>query len=316
MKRALLTTLATPAVIALGIVASAPAANAPAAKGRIVYGIFDPRAEQMDLHTVSPDGSDIHDLSVATDPGADRWSPDGSKILVTDLETGQSPLRPATIDPDGSGLVRLDATPDPELSLACGAWSPDASRIACQGFTERPSDEDGIYTVQASDGGGLVRVTRGPDVPGDYSPSGERLVFLRHSRSHRACDECGTLFTVRADGSGAARPITPRGFATEHGGSWSANGRRILFSNYGARLFTIHPDGTGLHRIALEDGPGRSYAFQPSWSPSGSRILFSMVWAANHDQEDLFTARADGSDLFQVTDTPDFEMTGFWRAQP
>jgi len=61
----------------------------------------------------------VRNLRVNTDVLA--WSPDGSKILITDLATGHSPLRPATINPDGSGLKRLDGTPDPLLDLGCAA---------------------------------------------------------------------------------------------------------------------------------------------------------------------------------------------------
>src|SRR6266540_2000748 len=116
----------------LAMSAAPAAAKVSGPNGRIVYGVFDPATEAQHLFTVNPDGSDVRDLSVISDPGANAWSPDGSKILITDLQTGQSPLRPATINPDGSGFVRLDATFDPLLHLGCGAWSPAGDRIACQ----------------------------------------------------------------------------------------------------------------------------------------------------------------------------------------
>jgi Tol biopolymer transport system component len=41
---------------------------------------------------------------------------------------------------------------------------------------------NGIYTIRSSDGGGLTRITSHPggdDNPGDDSPDGKRMVFVR-----------------------------------------------------------------------------------------------------------------------------------------
>ena len=299
--------------LAMLAMSAAPApAKVSGPNGRIVYGIWDPAIEAQHLFTVNPDGSDVRDLSVISD--FNTWSPDGSKILISDLQTGP-PLRPATINPDGSGFVRLDATFDPLLHLGCGSWSPAGDRFACQGFTDdEPSEKNGMYTVRSSDGGGLVRLThaRPPgDVPGDYSPDGSRIVFLRSDPSPQACFECGALFVVNTDGSGL-RQITPPDLAQAATGSWSPDGRWILFGARHGKLYIVHPDGTGLRRIPLHDGPGRSFAGSASWSPDGTRILFSLFWKPNGYQPDLFTARPDGSDLMQVTDTPEFEHTSDW----
>jgi len=66
----------------------------------------------------------------------------------------------------------------------------------------------------------------------------------------------------------------------------------------------VHPDGTGRHAIQLHTDPGSSVAFQPEWSPDGKRIV-CLLHLASTGQEDIFTVRADGTDLRQVTKTPD-----------
>ena len=302
--------------LAILVASAAPTgAKVSGPNGRIVYGVFDPEIEAEYLFTVNPDGSDVRDLSLISDPGADKWSPDGTRILISDLTTGQPPLRPATINPDGTGFVRLDATVDPLLHLGCNSWAPGGDRFACQGFTDEvPSEKNGMYTVRSSDGGGLLRLThaRPPgDVPGDYAPDGSRIVFLRSDPSPHACFECGALFVIKTDGSGLSR-ITPPDFARASPGSWSPDGRWILFRDRHGKLYVVHPDGRGLRPIAVHDGPGRSFVDSASWSPDGTRILFSMFWKPNGYQPDLFTARTDGSDLEQVTDTPEFEHTSDW----
>jgi WD40-like Beta Propeller Repeat len=295
-----LTAYSSPATAASNSSPTSHAADgAGSVNGRIAYGQWDPEIEAYNLFTVEPDGTDMLDLGVNTDVLA--WSPGGTKILITDLTTGQGNLRPATINPDGSGFTRLDGTPDPLLDLGCGAWSPDGARIACEGFNDDHPEVDGLYTLRASDGGDLVRVA-GRGIPYDYSPDGSQIVFGRD----------GALFVVNTDGSGLRR-ITPERFVTSDlpGGSWSPDGRWILVEHRGY-LFEVHPDGTALRQIPLDDGPGRSFAFSPGWSPDGTRIVFSMAWKATGYQVDIFTARADGIDLVQVTNTPERDNASDW----
>ena len=70
------------------------------------------------------------------------------------------------------------------------------------------------------------------------------------------------------------------------------------------QIWTANPDLT--HRVQLTDvSPGSSW---PSWSPDGTRIAFQSGRTdpdPTDDQEvqDIFTMRADGTDLRQVTDS-------------
>ena len=51
--------------------------------------------------------------------------------------------------------------------------------------------------------------------------------------------------------------------------------------------------------IHLHTGTTQYFAFEPDWSPDGTRIVFCMYI---HGQEDIYTANADGSNLVQVTE--------------
>jgi Tol biopolymer transport system component len=251
-----------------------------------------------------PDGSNAQ--QILSNSCCPHWSPDGSKISAlafTDLGT----LTAATLNPDGSGYAILPID-DPTLNVALGVWSPDGALLAGEGWDDGNSTRNGIYTRRASDGGGLLRVTANPfgghDIPGDYSPDGSRVVFFRDNPLRKRGN--GAAFVVNTDGSGL-RQLTPWGMGGSP--SWSPDGQWILFDARGF-LFVVHPDGSGQKQIYLHAG-SRYYAYEPRWSPDGRRIVFGM-YLSSIGQNDIFTAGADGTDLVQVTNTPDNESAPDW----
>jgi dipeptidyl aminopeptidase/acylaminoacyl peptidase len=286
----------------------APTPAAPSG-GSILYGQWNAKLEKSQWFTVRPDGSGVRNLHTLVTCAV--WWPDGSRILITDdaAEGPGQPLRPATIAPDGSGLRALDAAKAPNLNLGCGDVSPEGSRLVLEGFSDHPGPLNGIYSVRASDGGGLVRLTRGRDGVPSFSPDGTQVAFFRQ-RDGVSPPGAGALFVVNADGTDLHR-ITPWGFAFL-GQSWSPDGRWIAFQRPYGQLYLVHPDGTGLHRLPLEL-PAGAGALNPAWSPDGSRIAFSL---SRNGDADIYTVRADGTRLTRVTSstgvnlqTPDWGNT-------
>jgi Tol biopolymer transport system component len=130
-----------------------------------------------------------------------------------------------------------------------------------------------------------TRIAAPADLP-RWSPDGRRLAFTLFGSRYR-------YLAVLARGSGrirhaerlkADRTLTPWWY-----------GSRLVYSSSlplssRPRLWSVRPDGTGLHR--LQNGLG---ALDPSWSPDGSRLVFAPDGVA------VATMRPDGSGLRRVT---------------
>ena len=251
-----------------------------------------------DWFTVRPDGTATRDLDIEATCAV--WFPDGRRILISDDVAARAgaPLRPAVVEADGSNRRPLEATRNPDLNLGCGDVSPDGTRIALEGFGQDGHPElDGIYSVRASDGGGLTQLLQGPVAPPWYSPDGTRLSFFG-TKDGVSPTGSGALFVMGADGSDPVR-ITPWGYAFDDH-AWSPDGTWIVFQRPYGRLYLVRPDGSGLHRVPLELGSGEG-ALEPSWSPDGGWIVFSLQ---RSDRGQIFMVRPDGTGLRKVTGAP------------
>ena len=69
-------------------------------------------------------------------------------------------------------------------------------------------------------------------------------------------------------------------------------------------IFVIDADGSGLTNVTSGGGPEDS----PSWSPDGSRIVFSR----HVGNSDIYTIRPDGTGLVRMTDEPSREYSPGW----
>jgi len=310
-----LVVLALLATTIAAVVATPATAKPPGVSGKIVTNSFNLSTQTEQVYTVDPDGTDEH--LAADNSAVGQWSPEGTRITLFG-ELGELLFN---VDDGSSVSLGLPGDLYPDLLLFCNAWSPNGERLACEGFGQTDQSLNGIYTLRSSDGGDLQRVTSAPfgdDCPADYSPNGKRLL-----------NSNGAIAVVHSDGSGLAQQITPHGMSVNFcNGSWSPQGNEIVFSahvpngDFHSSIWVVHSDGTGLRQLPIEGPCGGPFSdpttfgcFNPVWSPDGKKIAFGR----NQDdgQRDLYTVNADGSGLFQVTDTPDInEFNGDWGTHP
>jgi dipeptidyl aminopeptidase/acylaminoacyl peptidase len=315
MRRLTTFSIAVATIVALTAASATSASARPrGTNGKILINRADNLATgEEQTFTVDPDGTDFSLLVNNAEAG--QWSYDGTKIALFEgyLEFDSGVFTSLNLD-----------TQYPDLFLPCGVWSPDDKRLACEGFGITDPSLNGIYTVRASDGGDLQRVTSDPggdDCPSDYSPYGNRIVFTRANETTYELD------TVRPDGTGLRR-ISPEGLNFNFcNGSWSPQGNEILLSahqpdfDYHSSIWVLHANGTGLRRIPVPDcgglnaDPNGVGCPSPSWSPDGQKIVFSRQ--VGTEPHDIYTVNADGRGLFQVTNTPDItEFSADWGIHP
>jgi Tol biopolymer transport system component len=286
---------------------SAPEATPPAGLpgGQLMFSRFDESIHTfLSTHLIRPDGTGEVELAMPGPEGGGRWSRDGTHIaMVAMLDDGR--IGTAIIKPDGT-VERVLDIPDPMLNLPCTIWSPDDERLACSGFDDAHPARNGVYTVRASDGGDLQRLTNPPegmeDFPGDYSPDGRQFIFKRSPG-----EAPGPLLLVDVRGA-KPRPLSDGTY--EDPGRFSPAGDRVLTSS-GGRLVVLDLDGN--EQGSIEE-PG-AFLFGPVWSPDGEWMTYSRTTPGVF-MADIFISRVDGSDVWQVTDTPANEITVEWGPGP
>jgi len=324
-------------IAALAIAVSPVAARAtfPGRDGRVVFTRFQGNGQRSRerLFTMSPDGTEIHlltDPPWGTSDSDPVWSPDGSRIAFARTgPDGNGQIY--TIRADGSGLRQLThCAAGSAHCLASGTptWTPDGDRIVFSHCCVRAAGADrvGIFTMRATDGSQVRRITLDPDpnwsdVGPTVSPDGRWVAFTRQigATPGNANKDVSALCLVRFDG-GRVHCITSYHLIVDEK-DWSPDGSRIVFvshegSNNGpfrADIFTVAPDGSHLTQLT-HTIPGRTLAFQPCWAPSGDRIMFD--YSTNANGTDIFTMKPDGSDRRRVMRTPQFEFGNNWGSAP
>jgi TolB protein len=308
-------------VAGLTAIVALPAAASPrGTNGMLVASVDNSTTGTGQVYTLNPDGTGSQ--LIRDDAAAGQWSPDGQRIPLTIESTGQQVIY--NVDTETTTDLHL-ADRYPDLALFCGVWSPDGSRLACEGFGQTDGSLNGVYTIRSSDGGGLQRVTsepNGDDCPSDYSPNGNRLVITRLS------DTTYEIDTVKPDGTGL-KQITPNGTDFDFcSGSWSPQGNQILFSAHipdseRSTIWVAQSDGSALRQIpvtgcgGLRSDPNSIGCSNPSWSPDGQKIVFSRHFLSPNNHFELYTVNADGGGLSQVTNTPDLDEGGSnWGTHP
>jgi Tol biopolymer transport system component len=273
------------------------------------------------------------------------FSKDGKWITFQSTRDGRTCDQQYVMRTDGSGLVRVS---NGLGKTTCGWFFPGGDRLffasshahdaTCPARPDPsagyvwPLDQFDIYTVKR-DGTDLQRLTN-YDVytaEGVLSPDGKTIVFTSLK------DGDLEIYTMNADGTNVKRLTFTPGY--DGGPWWSPDGKRIVYRAHHpadstqlatyrsllarkmirpsqVELYVMNADGSDQRQVTALGGAN----FGPSWTPDGTRIIFSSNHQAPRSGNfDLFLVDANAnkagpSRIEQVTFTPVFD--GFPMISP
>jgi Tol biopolymer transport system component/serine/threonine protein kinase len=180
------------------------------------------------------------------------------------------------------------------------ALSPDGTTVA---YAARVNDSWDIFTQRVG-GRNATAILNDPqrnETSPAFSPDGASIAF------HES-DVDGGIFIAGATGE-SVRRLTDFGFHP----AWSPDGKRIAFTT--EEIFD--PSGrqgeAGLYVVDVAGGTPRKIvdgdAAQPSWSPSGDRIVY---WSNTEGQRDLFTVAAAAGKRVALTNDSAIDWSPVW----
>jgi TolB protein len=200
-----------------------------------------------------------------------------------------------TMRPDGSGLLRLTATPN--RNEFGPAWNATGTRIAFW-RTRAPFGPGSIWVI-GPDGGHQQQLTHGFDARDPaWNPAGTRIVFTRVGGGNF------NLWTMRAADGGDLRRLTS-GPALDFEPAWSPTGTRIAFTRGFERgdVGDIYTKNISTGRLTHVTRSA-DYDHQAAWGPGGKRLVFERNFSASSS---IFAVNGDGSRLMRLTRGPYFD---------
>jgi TolB protein len=91
--------------------------------------------------------------------------------------------------------------------------------------------------------------------------------------------------------------------------SWAPDGKSVAYSSFregtGAHLFVVDVASLKVRPLVLTG----DFATGASWSPDGSRLVFS---SSHNDNSDVYVAQADGAGAKRITDSRGIDISATW----
>jgi eukaryotic-like serine/threonine-protein kinase len=180
-----------------------------------------------------------------------------------------------TLSPDGTTVVYA--------MRVNGSWDLYSQRVGGRNATAVVNDP------QRDEGGPA------------FSPDGSLIAF------HKS-DPIGGIFLAGATGE-SVRRLTDFGFEP----AWSPDGKQIAFATEEIVDPSARQADSASYVVGVGGGAPRKLvdgdAVQPSWSPSGERIVY---WSNIGGQRDIYTVAAAGGMPIAVTNDPAIDWSPVW----
>ena len=253
--------------------------------------------DNLDIWTMNiKGGSQIPFTRNAARDAGISWHPSGLKAAYISERTGNWDIWvEAFIDSNPQGIF-TQLTSDSSFDGAPDI-SPDGSKLLFL------SNRSGNYDIWVKDlnTSTLSQLTTNPetDYKPHWSPDGSQIVFKSYRDGH------ANVWKMNADGTNQIQLTfdidgldVPKPFL--HGPNWSPDGSTIVFGRRTAGVYNIwsmNADGT--NRIQLTNSP--NHETQPSFSPDGSKIVYTAAMTPGSFLNEVMIMNADGTNQVQLT---------------
>lgn len=253
--------------------------------------------ESLQTGIINPDGT-------SNQPGVVNgaygfWLPDSTRLFFIDFSSG---FQPKTANLDGSSQQSVDWAPGLEGSQSSLQFSNDSTKIT---YANPDDDRTSVYVADADGSNSSVVSDLPAGVAPNFSADGNTIYFIGSTDG-----ESFSLYSVGIDGTNQtelhALPVT--GLPVKL--SISPSGTKLLYvaqgdTNSTFDVYTMNIDGSSQTQIIdeydSENGVGVS-GF--GWSPDSQKLVFSGHGELDENY-DIFTINSDGSELTNLTNTPD-----------
>ncbi len=265
-------------------------ATYPDHNGRIAFQVEV--GKHFQLGTMSPSGRHIRQLTHGKgDSTTPDWSPNGRLIAFTyELPVGGCHVRLLRLS---TGRI-VDLTQDKDVCEQAPTFTPNGKRIIFVRYNPVP-DIEAMWSMNLA-GGDRYRIKAAPTGLADpaVSPDGTTVSFVDFNGK----DFGQSLATVPLHGSGGITRLMPFRSDIAVKQDWAPNGRHLVFTKNADRpdrptnIFTIRPNGTGLHRLTHNTSPKRLF-YVGGYSPNGHWIVYRKQGLKG--QYSLYRMHPDGS---------------------
>jgi TolB protein len=219
-----------------------------------------------------------------------QWSPDNTRLVISRMDRfNRGTIFLAPLNGDVTALT------DSSSSNIEAAFSPDGNKIIFASDRDN-ADEFQIYTMNV-DGSNPTRITRGRNP--EYSPDGLMIAYILPSYQLWSSGGLQT-FNTQTDHidfyKGGVRDFT-----------WNPTSSKIACTS----IYNLNIMEADLNtREVRELTPRGSDSSDPSYSPDGDHLVFSMTKNGNAD---LYMIPSGGGNIERLTTSPKMELLPQWK---
>jgi len=266
------------------------------------FELFGASTDDMDIEYTQETLDEIKQFLLES--GAEHGNGAISKLAQME-STNMIDQLSETLDQAFSSKVYLDSSQSPNgKKIVYIANVPDGNIFSFKIF------------IMNADGSNQTQITNNPissDTNPSWSPDGTKIVFSSDIDGQYGFH----IFIMNADGSNQTQ-ITNNPISSDTNPSWSPDGTKIVFSSdidgqYGSNIYVMDSDGTNITLLTTDPNAiAESFNKNASWSPGGTKILFSSDMAGQYGSN-IYVMDSDGANITRLTtDQNAFDENPSW----